>query len=106
MIAPIRKPLFDLGKVIATRAALQAIEDSGERPEDFLNRHVYGDWGMIFAEDRERNERALAEGGEIVSAYRTGNGVKVWVITRTSEPTGDSAAPAGTTILLPSERPS
>ncbi len=103
MIAPIRKPLFDLGKVIATRAALQAIEDSGELPEDFLNRHVYGDWGMIFAEDREQNERALANGGEIVSAYRTGNGVKIWIVTRTGEPSG-TGAPADTTILLPSEK--
>lgn len=100
MIAPIRKPLFELGKVVVSQAALDAIRDSGELPEDYLNRHVFGDWGMIFDEQRAQNQQALASGGKIVSAYRTGNGVKIWVIT---ESDGQSA---GTIILLPNEKAS
>ena len=40
-----RKPLFDLGQLVATPEALAALEKSGQSPMDFLSRHVTGDWG-------------------------------------------------------------
>lgn len=100
MIAPVRKPLFELGKVVVTASAIKAIEESGEDPADFLNRHAYGDWGSVFDEDRKRNDEAVASGGRIASVYRTGNGVKIHVITEAANPAGNRRC---TTILLPSE---
>ena len=100
MIAPIRKPLFELGLVVATLAALKAIEDSGEEPGDFLTRHAFGDWGSVFDEERERNHQAVQTGGQIVSEYRTGNGIKIRVVTAGADPSGRRTT---TTILLPSE---
>jgi hypothetical protein len=38
-----RKPLFELGQLVATPGALAALEKSGQFPVDFLSRHVTGD---------------------------------------------------------------
>ena len=100
MIAPIRKPLFELGQVVATPAALKAIEDSGEETGDFLTRHAFGDWGSVFNEERERNDSAVKTGGRIMSEYRTGNGIKIWIITAAADASGRRQT---TTILLPVE---
>ncbi len=100
MIAPIRKPLFELGQVVATPAALKAIEESGEEPADFLTRHAFGDWGSVFNEERERNDAALKTGGRVMSEHRTGNGVKIWIITAAADSFGRRPT---TTILLPVE---
>jgi hypothetical protein len=100
MIAPIRKPLFELGQVVATPGALKAIEDSGDEAGDFLNRHAFGDWGSVFDEERERNNLAVQTGGQLVSEYRTGNGVKIRVITAAADSSGHRPT---TTILLPAE---
>lgn len=40
-----RKPLFDLGQLVATPGALAALEKRGQSPMEFLSRHVTGDWG-------------------------------------------------------------
>jgi hypothetical protein len=38
-----RKPLFELGQLVATPGALAALEKSGQFPVDFLSHHVTGD---------------------------------------------------------------
>ena len=100
MIAWFRKPLFNLGSVVVTPAALEAIEDSGETVSKFLDLHVHGDWGCVFVEDRRQNKESITSGGRIASAYRTGNGVKIWIVTDSVD---DSGQRRFTTILLPSE---
>ena len=37
---------FRLGQLQATPGALQAIEESGQRPWDFVSRHLRGDWAV------------------------------------------------------------
>ncbi len=72
---------FDLGRVCATPGAMRAIEEAGQTPGDFLQRHLGGDWGE---EDR------------IFSAYKLRDGVsKIWVITEWNR--------SSTTILTPDE---
>src|SRR5262249_38994560 len=61
MIAPIRNPLFELGQVVATPAAMKAIDESGEEIADYLTRHAFGDWGSVFNKERERNDAAVKE---------------------------------------------
>jgi hypothetical protein len=39
------KPLFDLGQVVGTPGALQALEDAEQHPLGLLARHIVGDWG-------------------------------------------------------------
>jgi hypothetical protein len=60
-----------------------------------LGRHVRGDWGDVDDEDWQANERALTEGTRLLSVYRSGGGVKFWVITEWDR--------SVTTVLLPSD---
>ena len=55
------RPLFPLGQCVATPGALAALEEARQTPADFLNRHVFGDWGEIHPDDRGY-ERAGAQG--------------------------------------------
>ena len=76
------KPLFTLGRVVATPGALAAIEKSGQQPGDFLARHVSGDWGDVDAHDRKENQLSLEQGFRLMSVYTLSiTGVKIWVIT-------------------------
>ena len=89
------KALFTLGRVVATPAALAAIEKSGQQPGDFLARHVSGDWGDLDAHDMAGNEFGLKHGFRLLSAYRTDAGDRLSVIAKTDY--------SSTCILLPEE---
>jgi hypothetical protein len=91
---------FHPGQLLATPGALRAIEESGQRPGDFLARHLAGDWGEVCPEDWRLNDQAVEEGGRVLSAYSTLRGVKVWLIT---EAAGDDGHRTATTLLLPAE---
>lgn len=94
MISPIQSK-FPLGHTVSTPAAIEALNESGESPTLFLNRHVSGDWGDVCEADKQANEDALLHGDRILSAYRTAKGVKIWVITEADR--------SSTCILLPEE---
>ena len=91
---------FPLGAVVATPAALQALEESGQTPAFFLDRHIIGDWGEVDTEDWQSNDQALLDGSRLLSAYRTLKNRKIWIIT---EATDDNGHRAATTILLPED---
>lgn len=86
---------FPLGQIDSTPAALEALNDSGQSPSFFLNRHVSGDWGDVCEDDKAANDDALLHGDRILSAYRTAKGIKIWVITEADR--------SSTCILLPEE---
>ena len=91
-----QQPLFSLGQLVATPGALAALEKAGEQPQDFLARHVRGDWGDLCGEDCNENRLSLEQGFRLLSSYRTCAGdTKVWVITEADR--------SVTTILLPEE---
>jgi len=90
-----RKPLFDLGQLVATPGALAALEKSGQSPMEFLSRHVTGDWGEIPEENCRENQFSLEKGFRLMSSYRTTANDVVWVITESSR--------SHTTLLLPQE---
>ena len=95
MIAIATKRIVSLGQIVATPAALEAIKDAGQAPMDFLLRHHQGDWGDVCGDDWEANDRDLEEGNRLLSAYMTGKGVKLWVITEADR--------SSTCLLLPEE---
>jgi hypothetical protein len=90
-----RKPLFDLGQLVATPGALAALEKSGQSAMEFLSRHVSGDWGDLPKEDRDENQFSLAKGFRLLSSYRTSAGDRIWVITEADR--------SHSTVLLPEE---
>ncbi len=94
------KPLFPLGRTLATPGALAALEKAGVQPAALLSRHVRGDWGCVCDDDKRANEESLKAGSRLLSAYILPTRVKVWVIT---EATDDQGRRAATTLLLPEE---
>ena len=89
------QPLFPLGQIVTTPAALAALAKAGQGPPEFLRRHASGDWGDLCAEDRRENQCGIACGFQIFSSYRTDAGDELWVITDNHF--------SITTILLPEE---
>ncbi len=87
--------LFPLRNVYLTVGAREALEESNQLPNEFLLKHQKGEWGIICKDDRRENELSVKEGFRILSAYRTSQDVKLWVITEADR--------SSTTILLPSE---
>ncbi len=91
---------FTLGQTVATPAALKAIQEAGQTPDFFLDKHIQGDWGEVDDYDKRANDAALVDGSRLLSAYRTLKDVKLWVIT---EATDDEGQRASTCLLLPQE---
>ena len=73
--------LFPLGQIVATPAALEAIEAAGQTPDFFLAKHASGDWGEVSKGDKKLNDEALVSGERLLSAYRTLRNERIWVIT-------------------------
>lgn len=94
------KPKFPLGQLLATPGELKAMEEAGQSPGYFLDRHIQGDWGEVDDEDKRASDQALVDGSRILSAYRTLKGVRIWIITEAADDEGKRAA---TTAILPSE---
>jgi hypothetical protein len=90
-----RKPLFDLGQLVATPGALTALEKTGQNAMEFLSRHVRGDWGELPDEDKAENQFSLEKGFRLLSSYRTTANDKIWIITESDR--------SHTTLLLPDE---
>ena len=88
-------PRFPLGRIVATPGALRALGRTGDTPAAFLRRHVAGDWGDLGAEDRAENERSVACGFRLLSAYALADGTRIWVITEADR--------SSTCLLLPEE---
>jgi hypothetical protein len=92
---PATKPIFSMGREVATPGALAAIEGAQEDPHSFLMRHESGDWGDVSQVDREENEFSLDKMLRIFSVYYLQDGTKIWIITEADR--------SSTTILLPEE---
>ena len=86
---------FEPGQIVSTPGALRAMEEAGDNPASFLERHLSGAWGEVDAHDKQENEFALAHGLRLLSAYRLSNGTRIWIITEADR--------SATTFLLPEE---
>ena len=92
----VRKPVsFPMGQIVGTPCALKTIEDAGQSPAEFLDRHRQGDWGEVDGGDWALNDQALEDGTRILSAYRTVKNVRIWIITEADR--------SSTCLLLPEE---
>jgi hypothetical protein len=91
---------FSLGRIVATPGAMQALQAAGQSADQFLVRHVVGDWGDLDDEDKSLNDAALIDGSRILSAYTTRKGERIWVIT---EAVNEVGLRYSTCLLLPSE---
>jgi len=90
-----KKPLFPLGKIVATPGALAALEKAGQRVEEFLALHATGEWGDLCEQDRAANQLGLELGFRLMSSYTTDASDKIWLVTEADR--------SATTVLLPEE---
>jgi hypothetical protein len=92
---PKDSPRFELGRLVYTPGAREALAEAGQDPWHFLVRHQAGDWGDCCAEDAAENTFSVDKDLRVFSVYHTAKGEKIWVITEADR--------SATTILLPSE---
>ena len=91
-----QNPRFELGQVVATPGALEALEAAEQDPSALIARHVTGDWGDLEKEDIKANEDSITTGARILSAYvLPETETKIWIITESDR--------SATTILLSEE---
>ena len=57
-------PKFPLGQVVATPGAIEAMQESGQTPDFFLDQHASGNWGIVDEEDWRLNDEAFEAGTE------------------------------------------
>ena len=97
----ISKPDFPIGKLLATPAALEALQEADVDLIDLVERHICKDWGDLSDDDKQLNDEALHDGSRILYAYvLETTGAKIWIITEAVDDSGERAA---TTALLPEE---
>jgi hypothetical protein len=87
--------MLEVGQVVATPGALEALAEAGQTPDEFLDCHAAGNWGEVNAADWEENELSVREGFRVLSAYTLSTGVRIWIITEADR--------SATSILLPEE---
>ena len=87
--------ILQLGQVVATPGAVEALKEASQTASHFLNRHLSGDWGDLCEEDRQLNDDAINNGSRVLSSYTLSTGDKLWVITEADR--------SATTLLLPEE---
>jgi hypothetical protein len=91
--SPAKKVSFPMGRLIATQNAMQSVPL--EVIIGALARHGRGDWGIVGAEDWGANQRALENGGRLVSAYYTKDSGRFLIITEADR--------SQTTVLMPED---
>ena len=97
----ISKPDFPIGKLLATPASMEALQDADVDIIELVERHIAKDWGDLSDDDKKLNDDDLHDGSRILSAYILDKtGVKIWIIT---EATNDNRERTATTVLLPEE---
>lgn len=89
------KHLFELGDIVATPGAIDALKEANISALVYLSRHVTGDWGDLDEEDKAENEMALLNGFRLFSSYMLPTGRTIWIITERDR--------SATTFLLPSD---
>jgi hypothetical protein len=92
---------FQLGQVVATPGALEALRRNNSTGLDYIRRHSDCDWGDLCAEDKKANEEAMQSGARLMSSYFLPDETKLWVITDAT--VNEEGKGLVTTLLLPEE---
>jgi len=93
--------LFEPGEIVVTRTVADAMRAEPRMEmlvNEFLRRHLAGDWGVVNDEDKQQNAEALEEGQRLMSAYDLPPGCdqeRIWIITEKDR--------SVTTILYPDD---
>lgn len=72
---------FELGNVITTPGAFEALAEHDVELSRLLKRHQTGDYGDVGHDEVNSNELAILNGSCVWSVYALGKRSQVWVIT-------------------------
>jgi hypothetical protein len=86
---------FQLGRLLITSGASEALDEAGQSPQEFISRHARLEQGELSNEGHSENLFSVDKPLRIFSAFKTAQDVKLWIITEADR--------SATTILLPSE---
>ena len=75
------KALIELGQIVVTVPAAEAVYNAGHHSVQLFARHVSGDWGNLPEEDIKENELSIEKGYRVFSRYDLEGGQIVYVIT-------------------------
>ena len=92
---------FQLGQVVATPGALEALGRNNMTGLDLIRRHSDCDWGDLCEEDKRANAEAMQTGARLMSSYFLPDETKLWIITDAA--VNDEGKRLVTTLLLPEE---
>lgn len=70
MNTDVSNPIFALGLLVASPAALEVFARYGVRASDVVAKHVRGEWPDMETWEREENMRAIKENGRVEGRYR------------------------------------
>lgn len=90
--SPVR---FHLGRLLITPGAAEILSEAGQSAQEFISRHARLEKGELSDADHRENLFSVSRPLRIFSAFRTAQGVRVWIITEADR--------SATTVLLPSE---
>ncbi len=94
-MSALAKHKFELGQLVVTAGAIEALMRNKTDDRPLVKRHQSGDWGDVGADDVRENVCALVQGLQIMSAYTLQDGTRLLIITEADR--------SATTILLPQE---
>lgn len=87
---------FPAGEIVVTAGVDELIHQGRLNPNEYLRRHLSGDWGDLDEPDRLQNDVALESGEDrLFSSYQVAPDLKLWIITEWDR--------SVTTLLLPDE---
>lgn len=96
------KSKFCLGRLLATPAALDALQRNNVTGHGYIRRHAAGDWGELSDHDAYMNDLAVDDGSRILSAFTLPDKItKIWIITDAE--IDEKHNREVTTILLPED---
>lgn len=95
------KSKFCLGKLVATPAALDALQRNYVTGHGYIRRHAACDWGELSENDAYMNNLAVEDGSRILSTYSLPDKTKIWIITDAA--VDEKLNREVTTILLPED---
>jgi hypothetical protein len=103
-VITVTTPKFQLGRLLITPGAQDALAATGESVWTYFARHAQGDWGEVDAEDAAANDEAVKDGSRLLSAYtltfKNGETQRLWLITEAED---DNGVRVASTALLSSE---
>jgi hypothetical protein len=91
-LSPVR---FQLGRLFITLGASEVLSEAGQSAQEFISRHARLEQSELSDADHRENLLSVSHDLRIFSAFRTAQGVKLWLITESDR--------SATTVQLPSE---